>query len=51
MKHIILYSHIEELKQEVVDTFVRRVYANKEKRIEIEWNFSMDCGVSQANGT
>lgn len=31
MKQIIRYSHIEELTQEVVDTFVRRVYANKEK--------------------
>ena len=51
MKQIIRYSHIEELTQEVVDTFIRRVYAYKEKRIEIEWNFSMDCGVSQANGT
>ena len=51
MKQIIRYSHIEELTQKVVDTFIRRVYAYKDKRIEIEWNFSMDCGVSQANGT
>ena len=51
MKQIIRYSHIEELTQEVVDAFIRRVYAYKDKRIEIAWNFSMDCGVSQANGT
>lgn len=51
MKQIIRYSHIEELTQEAVDTFIRRVYAYKDKRIEIELNFSMDCGVSQANGT
>ena len=51
MKQIIRYSHIEELTQEVVDAFIRRVYAYKDKRIEIELNFSMDCGVSQANGT
>ena len=51
MKQIIRYSHIEELTQEVVDAFIRRVYAYKDKRIEIEWNFSMDCGVSQAKGT
>ena len=51
MKQIIRYSHIEELTQEVVDTFIRKVYAYKDKRIEIEWNFSMDCGVSQANAT
>ena len=51
MKQKNRYSHIEELTQEVVDTFIRRVYAYKDKRIEIEWNFSMDCGVSQAKGT
>lgn len=51
MKQIIRYSHIEELTQEAVDTFIRRVYAYKDKRIEIELNFSMDCGVSQAKGT
>lgn len=51
MKQIIRYSHIEELTQEVVDTFIRKVYAYKDKRIEIEWNFSMDCGVSQASAT
>ncbi len=33
--------HIEELTQEVVDTFIKRVYAYKNKRVEIEWNFSM----------
>ena len=51
MKQIIWYSHIEELTQEVVDTFIRKVYAYKDKRIEIEWNFSMDGGVSQASAT
>lgn len=39
MKQIIRYSHIEELTQEVVDTFIKKVYAYKDKRIEIEWNF------------
>lgn len=51
MKQIIRYSHIEELTQEIVDTFIKKVYAYKDKRIEIEWNFSMDCGVSQAKTT
>ena len=51
MKQIIRYSHIEELTQEIVDTFIKKVYAYKDKRIEIEWNFSMDCGVSQAKAT
>lgn len=51
MKQIIRFSHIEELTQEVVDTFIRRVYAYKDKRVKIEWNFSMDCGVSQAKTT
>lgn len=39
MKQIIKYSHIEELTQEVVDTFIKKVYAYKDKRVEIEWNF------------
>lgn len=47
MKQIIRYSHIEELTQEVVHTFIKRVYAYKDKRVEIEWNFSVDCGISQ----
>ena len=51
MKQIIRYSHIEELTQEVVDTFIRRVYAYKDKRVEIEWNFSVDQGVSQSKIT
>ena len=48
MKQIIRYSHIEELTQEVVDTFIKKVYAYKDKRVEIEWNFSVDHGISQA---
>lgn len=51
MKQIIRYSHIGELTQEVVDTFIRRVYAYKDKRVEIEWNFCVDQGVSQAKTT
>lgn len=39
MKQIIRYSHIETLTQDVVDTFIRKVYAYKDKRVEIEWNF------------
>lgn len=44
MQQIIQFFHIEELTQEVVDIFIKRVYVYKDKRIEIEWNFSMDCG-------
>lgn len=51
MKQIIRYSHIEVLTQEIVDTFIKKVYAYKDKRIEIEWSFGMDCGVSQAKAT
>ena len=42
MKQIIRYSHIEELTQGIVDTFIKKVYAYKDKRVEIEWNFSME---------
>ena len=51
MKQIIRYSHIEKLTQEVIDTFIRRVYAYKDKRVEIEWNFCVGQGVSQAKTT
>lgn len=51
MKQIIRYSHIEELTQEVVDAFIKKIYAYKDKRVEIEWNFSMDRGSSQAKIT
>lgn len=44
MQQIIQFFHIEELTQEVVDIFIKRVYVYKDKRIEIEWNFSRDCG-------
>ncbi|MBR4027785.1 MAG: recombinase zinc beta ribbon domain-containing protein, partial [Lachnospiraceae bacterium] len=39
MKQIIKYSHIEELTQEVVDTFIEKVYVYKGKKVEIEWKF------------
>ena len=51
MRQIIRYSHIEELTQEVADTFIKKVYAYKDKRVEIEWNFSMDRGISQVKAT
>lgn len=38
-------------KQMIVDTFISKVYAYKDKRVEIEWNFSMDCGNNQAAKT
>ncbi len=51
MKQIIRYSHIEKLTQDVVDTFISKVYAYKDKRVEIEWNFSVDRGCRQAKAT
>ncbi|WP_275442963.1 recombinase family protein [Petralouisia muris] len=51
MKQIIRYSHIDKLTQDVVDTFIKKVYAYKDKRVEIEWNFSVDQGISQAKST
>lgn len=51
MKQVIRYSHIEKLTQEVADAFIRRVYVYKGKRVEIEWNFSVDQGVSQSQTT
>ena len=51
MRQIIRYSHIEVLTQEIVDTFIKKVYVYKDKRIEIEWNFSVDKEDSQAKIT
>lgn len=39
MKQIVRYSHIEILTRDIVDTFIRKVYAYTDKRVEIEWNF------------
>ena len=39
MKLLIRYSHMEKLTQELVDTFIKRIYVYKDKRVEIEWNF------------
>ncbi len=40
MKQIIRYSHLEALTQDVVDIFIQKVTVYKDKRVEIEWNFS-----------
>ena len=39
MKQVIRYSHMEKLTQELVDTFVKKVYVYKDKRVEIMWDF------------
>ncbi len=43
MKQVIRYSHMEELTQELVDTFISKIYVYKDKRVEIEWNFQNEC--------
>lgn len=50
MKQIIRYSNLEELTQEVVDVFIKRIYVYKNKRVEIEWNFT-DGSSFTLNGT
>lgn len=39
MRQVIRFSHMESLTQELVDTFIRKIYVYKDKRVEIEWNF------------
>ena len=39
MKQIIRFSHLEELTQEAVDVFIKRVTLYRDKRVEIEWNY------------
>lgn len=51
MKKIIRYSHIETLSQEVVDTFIKKVYVYKSKKVEIEWTFHFDYASINAAAT
>ena len=39
MEQVVRYAHVEELTQEVVEVFVRRVYVYRDKRVEVEWAF------------
>lgn len=39
MKDIIRFSKMEELTQETVDVFIKKVTVYKGKRVEIEWNY------------
>ncbi len=43
MKQVIRYSHMEELTQTLVGTFIKKIYVYKDKRVEIEWNFQNEC--------
>lgn len=36
MKQVIRYSHMEKLSQELVETFAKKIYVYKDKRVEIE---------------
>ena len=40
MRQVIRYSHMEKLTQELVDVFIKKIYVYRDKRVEIEWNFS-----------
>ena len=40
MKQIIRCSRLEALTQEVADAFIRKVILYKNKRVQIEWNFT-----------
>ena len=40
MKQVIRCSRLEELTQEAVNVFIRKVTAYKGRRVEIEWNFT-----------
>ena len=39
MKQIICDSRVNELTQDVVGIFIKKVKAYKGKRVEIEWNY------------
>lgn len=39
MKQVIRYSHMEKFTQDLVYTFIERIYIYKNKRVEIKWKF------------
>lgn len=39
MEQVLRYAHIKVLTRDIADTFIKRVHAFRDKRIEIEWNF------------
>ena len=39
MKQMIRLVHLEELTQEAVDVFIRKVTVYHDRRVEIEWNY------------
>ena len=39
MKQMIRFSHLEELTQEAVDVFIKRITLYRDKRVEIAWSF------------
>ncbi|MCH5254294.1 MAG: DUF4368 domain-containing protein [Lachnospiraceae bacterium] len=43
MKKIIRYSYMEELTEELLDAFVKKMYVYKDKSMVIEWNFADGC--------
>lgn len=51
MKQIIRYSHMEELTQEMVDVFIKKISVYKDKNVEIEWNFNEGRNYSQVEAT
>lgn len=42
IKQIMEFCHISELTKELAGAFIKKVYVYKGKRVEIEWDFSMD---------
>lgn len=40
MKQVIYYAHLDELTKEAVDIFIKKITVYKDKRVEIEWNFT-----------
>ena len=50
MRQIIRYSHIEKLTEEVADVFIKRIYVYTGRKVEIEWDFSIDRESSQCEG-
>lgn len=49
MEILFQYLHIEGLTQDVVDTFVKKVYVYQRKKVEIVWNFDVTVSIAGVN--
>lgn len=51
MKHILRYSHVDELSEEIVEAFIKKIYVYRDKRVKIEWSVREEYRISEVSVT